>query len=208
MRLRHKTPSRRDLTTRNPTKNWALHKTDLQEDFNNYCGYCNSYDGFRHTYYEVDHFVPKDLIIKNGWAIGLTQYSNLVYSCKFCNNNKLAYWPSNSYIRYHFRGKGFYDPCDVEYDKQFYRTSKGEIRGKTRLGKWMCQYAFKFDERKDGIILLWQLDSLRRTIEALNAELSKHKSNSKIYGQIDDNLNKFARNYYRVHKELIEFYNQ
>ena len=85
--LRETIPARRVNPTLNPTgSDWSHHKPDLKEDFNSHCGYCYSYDGYRHTYFEVDHFVPKSLILKNGWGISLTQYTNLVYSCKFCNN--------------------------------------------------------------------------------------------------------------------------
>ena len=59
MKVRATLPIRRTVTTNNPTgKNWSKHKPDLREDFNNCCGYCGSFDGFRHTYFEVDHFIP------------------------------------------------------------------------------------------------------------------------------------------------------
>src|ERR1700744_4369950 len=90
--LRNKVPSRRPVPTRSPKDNWRDHKEDLKTDFNHCCGYCDAYDGFRDAYYEVDHFVPKSFFK----TISLTQYSNLVYSCRFCNNNKRAKWPSQS----------------------------------------------------------------------------------------------------------------
>lgn len=88
MKVREYLPSRRKSPSRKPTgENWSDHKPDLKEDFHSHCAYCGSYDGFRHTYFEVDHFVPKSLFRQVG---GITdcQYDNLVYSCKFCNNKK------------------------------------------------------------------------------------------------------------------------
>jgi 5-methylcytosine-specific restriction endonuclease McrA len=208
IRFRDKDPLRRQAPTRQPTKNWSLHKDDLKIDFNSYCGYCHSYDGYRHTYFEVDHFVPKDLIIKNKWLISLTEYSNLVYSCKFCNNAKLNKWPSNSSTKYCHYGKGYIDPCHVDFNKQFYRTNRGAIRGKTRLGKWMYKEAFKFDQREPGIILLWNVNILRLVIEELISKLNRCKYGSTRYKAIKTKLDKFGLKYFLIHKELMEYYDQ
>lgn len=67
MTVREKLPIRRTKTTNQPSnRDWSEHKPDLKEDFNSCCGYCDSYDGFRHTYFEVDHFVPKSLFEISG----------------------------------------------------------------------------------------------------------------------------------------------
>ena len=205
-KFRDISPSRRKVPTKKPSKDWGLHKPDLKIDFNNHCGYCHSYDGFRHTYYEVDHFVPKDLIKKNKWTISLTEYGNLVYSCKFCNNKKLNQWPSNSSTVFKIRNKGFVDPCHVDYDSLFYRTVDGAIRTKNSLGKWMATVAFKFDERERSIIVLWNLNSLRQTIDALIIQIKKYPKTSVKYKAIESKLGKFALEYYKFHKELMEYY--
>lgn len=206
-KFRDRQPARRVKPTKKPRTNWTAHKPDLQTDFNNHCGYCHSYDGFRNTYYEVDHFVPKELIKKNNWAISLVTYSNLVYSCKFCNNNKLNIWPSNSPTVFRIRSKGFVDPCNIDYDKHFYRTNKGAIKGKTPLGKWMATKAFKFDERERSIIVLWNLNTLRKIIEELEIQLSRNAINSRKYNSIKVELERCAYEYVKFDKELIEFYN-
>ena len=78
MTVREIRPIRRTSPTRNPTgSNWADHKPDLQQDFHLHCGYCGSYDGFRNTYFEVDHFIPKSLFILGG-KITYCHYDNLV----------------------------------------------------------------------------------------------------------------------------------
>lgn len=207
MNVREKTPIRRLVTTKQPTgKNWSDHKPDLKEDFNNCCGYCGSYDGFRHTYFEVDHFVPKSLFEKNG-EIGYCQYDNLTYSCKYCNNKKGNLWPSNDETIHHINDEGFIDACSSEYDKHLYRTSTGSIMWQTTLGKWMATKAFKFDEREPSIILLWNLNELRKTINALISELEYYPEGGDIYNSIKTNLGDFTLKYFVFHQELIDYYN-
>ena len=204
--LRDKVPIRRVVPTKKPRKNWALHKDDLMVDFNNHCGYCDSYDGFSHTYFEVDHFVPKNLIRSNAWPISLVEYSNLVYSCKFCNNNKLDNWPSNSSTVYHRYNKGFIDPCNINFDTHFYRTRSGEIRWKTKLGKWMYSEAFKFDERIDGIKLLWNLNRIRKARLILISKRRYYAINSRKYNAITKEIQKLNDKYVPIHEELMDYY--
>ena len=208
MNVRDKTPIRRLSTTKQPTgKNWSEHKPDLQEDFNNCCGYCGSFDGFRHTYYEVDHFIPKSLFEKNG-KIGYCQYDNLTYSCKYCNNNKSSLWPSNDETIPHINNEGFIDACSSEYDLHLYRTSTGSIMWHTPLGKWMATKAFKFDERERSIIVLWNLNELRKTINALISELDQYQVDDDTYKSIKANLGDYALKYFVFHQELMDYYNE
>ena len=158
MKVRDKLPKRRPLTTKTPNEGkWTEHKPDLREDFHSHCGYCGSYDGYRHTWYEVDHFIPKSLL---GGKISDVEYSNLVYSCKFCNNKKLAKWPTEDISIPNANDKGFIDPCDKEYDSHLYRTSDGGIMWRTDLGKWMWETAFKFDERNYSALNLMAAKSI------------------------------------------------
>ena len=114
MKVRELLPVRRPIPTESPSEgNWTLHKPDLREDFHSHCGYCGSYDGYRHTWYEVDHFIPKSLL---DGKISNVEYKNLVYSCKFCNNKKLAKWPSKDIKIPVLNNQGFIDPCDANYD--------------------------------------------------------------------------------------------
>lgn len=207
--LRDKTPLRRINPSSAPTgSNWSEHKPNLKEDFHSHCGYCHSFDGYSHTYFEVDHFVPKSEIIKNGWNISLTQYNNLVYSCKFCNNKKLNKWLTNSCTIFNDGKSGFVDPCNPSYDTHFYRTSNGAIRSRTPLGKWMFREAFKFDERERSIIVLWNMNKLRQIIDALITQLNIYSVSSGDYNSIKLKLGEFLLQYYIFHKELIEYYSQ
>lgn len=204
--LREKTPVRRKKPTKNPTgEKWSEHKPDLRIDFDYRCGYCNSFDGFRHTYFEVDHFIPKDFFKPLG-NISLTQYDNLVYSCKFCNNSKRAKWPSQREDIYHINNEGFEDPATPLYDTHFYRTKDGGIMWSTPLGKWMFSRAFKFDERQNGIKILWNLDRLRNILNELRDLLNTFDNNSNEYKKIEGNMKVFSLEYTKYHEELIEFY--
>ncbi|MBT3168233.1 MAG: HNH endonuclease [Candidatus Cloacimonetes bacterium] len=207
MNVRDQIPKRRSTPTKNPTgKRWSEHKPDLKEDFNSCCGYCGSFDGFRHTYFEVDHFIPKSLFEKNG-NIEYCQYDNLIYSCKFCNNKKGKLWPSQDENVPIINDEGFIDVCEAEYEKHLYRTSRGSIMWNTPLGKWMATKAFKFDERERSIIILWNLNELRKIIDALIIELNNYKEDADNYLVIRTNLGTYTIQYYIYHKELMAYYN-
>lgn len=206
MNVRDNLPQRRPNPTKNPTgNNWSQHKPDLREDFHKHCAYCGSYDGFSHTWFEVDHFVPKSLFVKTG-NIGLCQYDNLVYSCKFCNNVKLSKWPSKDETIPIIDDKGFVNPCSVDYDTHLYRTNSGSIRWQTDLGKWMVEIGFKFDERDYCIKLLWNLNQLRKSIDTLVFEAKKHDSKSDEHKVIISKAEGFALDYFLFHRDLMEHY--
>lgn len=207
MNVREKLPQRRLVTTNNPSgTNWSEHKSDLKEDFHSHCGYCGSYDGFRHTYFEVDHFIPKSFFEKNG-NIEYCHYPNLVYSCKFCNNKKLSKWPSQREDIFHINDEGFIDPCDLDYENHLYRTNSGGILWKTKLGEWMVKKAFKFDERDNSIKLLWEINQKRNLIDSFINEQSNWPKKSDEYEKIDEKLRELCLEYYKLDKELMEFYN-
>lgn len=207
MKVRDVLPVRRKIPTKNPTgNNWSEHKSDLQKDFHFHCAYCGSYDGDRHTYFEVDHFIPKSFFEKKG-NISYCQYDNLVYSCKFCNNNKSSKWPSQLEDVFHLNDEGFIDPCDIEFDEHLYRNSNGGIMWKSKLGEWMAKEAFKFDERDYSIKLLWELNKRRKLIDAFVLELNKRDENSEEYVKIKREAEKISLEYYIYKKELIEYYN-
>lgn len=205
-KVRDNLPQRRTVPSNNPTgDHWSAHKADLREDFHKHCGYCGSYDGFSHTYFEVDHFVPKSLFTTTG-KIGLCQYDNLVYSCKFCNNIKSNKWPSNDEAVPNINNQGFIDPVLDEYDKHVYRTNSGSIRWLTDLGKWMVEEGFKFDERDYCIKLLWELDELRKAFEFLVAEAKKCADHSEKYKEIISKAKDYSYEYMLFHLELVEYY--
>jgi len=206
MKVRDKLPQRRLNPTKNPEgNNWSQHKPDLREDFHKHCAYCGSFDGFSHTWFEVDHFVPKSLFSKTG-NIGLCQYDNLVYSCKFCNNVKLSKWPSKDETISNVNNKGFVNPCSDYYDIHLYRTNTGSIRWLTDLGKWMVEVGFKFDERDYAVKLLWELNQLRKAIDILTLEAKKHSEDSEEYNNIIKKSQEYGLKYFLYRNELDEYY--
>lgn len=206
MKVRDQLPKRRKVPTQTPTgKNWSEHKPDLRIDFNMHCGYCGSFDGFSHTYFEVDHFVPKSLF-EVGNRITYCQYDNLVYSCKFCNNIKSSKWPSNDEAIAYINNQGFVDPEESFYDDQIYRTSSGSIRWQTDLGRWIVETGFKFDERDYSVKLLWQLNQLRKCIKLLITESKKYAVGSEKQLEITSKAGEFALEYFIYHNDLMAFY--
>lgn len=207
MNVREPLPIRRLVPTKTPKEgNWTEHKSDLQEDFHFQCGYCGSFDGFRHTWFEVDHFIPKSLFKPLG-EISTEEYTNLVYSCKFCNNNKSSKWPSGDVYIPNINDEGFVDPCSEEYDKHLYRVNDGSILWKTNLGKWMWKTAFKFDERNYSIKLLWELNQLHKLILSFAKELSKMDEQSAEYQDLKSKAGDFSFKYFLIHDELMNYYN-
>jgi len=155
-RIKH--PQRRNITR--VVTSYNDHKADLRIDFNEHCGYCDCWDKFKTTYYEIDHFVPKSILTKKL----KTDYSNLVYSCKSCNNAKSNQWPTNDQNICNQNNQGFIDPCQSDYALQFERSDNGEIRWATELGKWMF-IALKLHKPHHAII--WQLERLGAMIDEI-----------------------------------------
>ena len=201
--LREKTPKRRPITT--VVSTWGDHKPDLKIDFNDRCAYCDSHDGYRHTWYEVDHFIPKAFFRQFG-KITDTQYDNLVYSCKFCNNGKHNKWPTESETIYNDGKIGFVDPCSDEYDTHFYRNADGSIMWASDVGKWMYQIAFKFDQRERGIKLLWNLQKLKSLIIVLDPIVEQLNADGKNHTDAHRKLLEYTLAYFKFENELKAYY--
>lgn len=114
--------------------NYRDYRPFLREDFGKRCGYCNDYDTFRIDRYEIDHFVPVTLDKDRK-----TDYSNLVYACKSCNNSKSDTWPTGDTGNPNDGKIGWIDPCSKEYAMQFERDEYGAIIPKTDMGEWMFE---------------------------------------------------------------------
>lgn len=207
MKVRENLPQRRPNPTKTPTGDrWSQHKPDLKEDFHSHCGYCGSYDGFRHTYFEVDHFIPKD-VFKSLGNISVNEYSNLVYSCKFCNNYKSSKWPSQREDISHINDEGFIDPCNKEYDGHLYRTIDGGIMWRSNLGKWMAINAFRFDIRMSAIKLLWQVNQRRKLVLEYAKILANMDERDADYAKAKEIAHNLGFEYTLLHNELIDYYN-
>ena len=134
------------------------YKPLLREDFHERCGYCGDHDFFSDTFYEIDHFVPKKISVERE-----NDYSNLVYSCRSCNNSKRAKWPTGNSQKPNDGMEGWIDPCDPDYANQFERLSDGSVKSKTELGHWMWK----------ALTLGNPIHRLKWTLEQLRIELMK-----------------------------------
>ncbi len=178
--FRKSSPQRRtNISNRNK---YVDYKPELREDFHQRCGYCGDHDFFRETYYEIDHFIPTSLE-----KSGLNIYTNLVYSCRSCNNSKRGKWPTGNPQKANDGVEGWIDPCDPLYSHQFERLSDGSIRAISKLGEWMWsalnlgnpshRLTWKLEEIKN---LLAQTDNMDindpielRNIKELNTKYRK-----------------------------------
>lgn len=192
--FRAKQPLRRDTVLEVST--YKKHLIPLKEDFNHRCGYCDDSYTWRTIWYEIDHFVPQ----KKFPHRDSTDYNNLVFACRSCNNSKRAKWPTENEYLSHDGNKGFIDPCDEEYDKQFERKKDGVIKFKTNLGKWMF-HALKLHRPQHQII--WLIDQLDYNIDELETLLDRI-SDEQVKSQVQENLNMLLLSYRKYTKKLGE----
>lgn len=186
--FRKDTPKRREIKTE--VAKYSDHKYDLKKDYKCRCGYCNDIDIWRTVWFEIDHFVPQKYLksIKN------TDYSNLVYACRACNNSKRAHWPTEDELVHNKSNEGFIDPCDDEYEKQFERYNDGRIIHKTQLGKWMY-YKLKLYKPQHEII--WQIEELDNLIEECEKLIDKTDNLA-----LNNRVLKLYREYRKYTKQL------
>jgi len=133
---------------------YTLFKPYIREDFNKRCGYCDDLDIYHGGVrgYQIDHFkphsIPKFTPLKK-------EYSNLVYSCPFCNRAKSNKWKDVG---------GFIDPCEDEYDNHLARNNRGQIVSKTEQGKYIYENLNLHLKRHE---LLWMIEKIIQQKEEL-----------------------------------------
>jgi hypothetical protein len=186
-------------------RDYREHRDNLREDFEKRCGYCNDPDFFKTAYYEIDHFIPKNFLkekypITEEYENKEQEYSNLVYSCHFCNNAKGKQWPTGSMEIHHENNAGFIDPCNIEYDKQFERNEKGEIISRTELGNWIYK-TLKLWKPEHAFI--WHLDELKQSIDEIEKIIAKKNSIEKE--QLEKMHYLFLKKYYEYDNQLREY---
>lgn len=189
--FRKETPKRREIKTE--VAKYSDHRTELKKDYKCRCGYCNDVDIWRTVWFEIDHFVPQKYLK----TIKDTDYSNLVYACRACNNSKRAHWPTGDELIHHKNDEGFIDPCDDEYEKQFVRSQNGRIIYQTQLGKWMY-YKLKLHKPQHEII--WQIEELDNLIDDCEKLIEK-TDNAALKNRILD----LYREYRKYTKQLSNF---
>lgn len=163
MKLREKIPTRSRGIKRQV--DYYAYRIQLKSDFNCRCGYCDDRDVPRAASFEIDHFVPQRID-----ATKVTEYTNLVYACKSCNNAKHAKWPTGDKEKPNDGKVGWIDPCSNDYDAQFERGDDGKIHPVTELGKWMYDN-LKLWKRQHEI--LWNCERLEDNINSLDELFDK-----------------------------------
>jgi len=201
--LRKKIPKRRIV--KEIVGDYRAHRKSLEEDFNHRCGYCDDIDIFKRAHYEIDHFIPKSFLkkifpITEEYKNKEQEYSNLVYSCHFCNNAKGEEWPTGSMEIHNKDNTGFIDPCKSEYDNQFERNEKGEIIPKTELGKWIHK-TLKLWKPEHSYI--WHLNELKQNIDEIKKIIDKKDTFERE--KLEKLLYFFLNNYYKYHNQLMEY---
>jgi uncharacterized protein (TIGR02646 family) len=150
--VRDRPPVRRDAQ---PKDAYHKYRAELREDFNNSCGYCGDSDErCDKSIFHIDHFAPKSLFPELGLA-----YTNLVYSCRYCNVSKSNHWIGVDASVSNNGAAGFIDPCSTEYEINLGRSSSGRIYAKTIVGSYILK------RLKLGLLrheLLWQSRRIRQ----------------------------------------------
>lgn len=148
--------------------NYRNYKEYLRTDFSKRCGYCDDLDYYNGGMrgYHIDHFKPKSKF-KDLENI----YSNLIYSCPYCNLSKHDDWPAGKSTTNIKNNKGYIDPCDSSYSTQHFSRSKtGKIIPNTEVAKYMYR-KLKLGLKRHQLIWLKeivyiQLKELKMLIDA------------------------------------------
>ncbi len=137
LNFRNSVPRRNpDITTK---PKYQSYRDELKIDFQSKCWYCDDSSDLGIRYFAIDHFVPK----KPKWwvhPIPDNEYTNLVYSCSFCNGAKSNKWPTKRHDVHHDAWVWFIDPAQHEYDRMFTRDKDGAIRS---TWYWPSDYVHK-----------------------------------------------------------------
>jgi len=165
--FREKNPSKRKIEI--VVSKYQDHKPDLRIDFNNRCGYCDDHDTWRNSFYEIDHFLPKEYLTKEEQK----DYKYLVYSCRYCNNSKRSKWPTKDKDKPNDGKIGFEIPWISDYSDIFKRDDKGRIISDSDIGNWMIKN-LNLGLRRHSII--WQLDKFKRVVEQIKLHYIGKKS--------------------------------
>ena len=185
--FRDHTPKRRNITRE--VSSYGDHRDDLKKDFKDRCGYCNDIDNWRFIWFEIDHFIPKTRNKKPFLTIKTeTDFSNLVYSCRSCNNAKRNKWPSNDENIPYINDEGFIDPCENEYNNQFNRDKSGRINPKTDLGNWMYK-AMKLYKPQHEI--LWNIEQLHLLIKEIRVLVKENPNDLDLMNRLIDLYNTY-----------------
>jgi len=190
MKLREKTPVHKtDIAHK---EDYHAYREQLASDFNHRCGYCDDRDVPRVASFEIDHFVPQTVDSSK-----VTDYANLVYACKSCNNAKRAKWPTRDKDIPNNGKVGWIDPCSKDYEDQFERLEDGKIHPLTELGTWMYDNLKLWKKQHE---ILWNSERLEANIKKFEILFDEG-----LFP--DEQKDSLIRLYRQYHSVLDSFYN-
>lgn len=153
------------------------------------------------TPFEIDHFIPKAVFREKRIDLE-TEYTNLVYSCKKCNNAKRQQFSGNIDAR-NPTNELFYDPVLTDYNTIFYRNEIGAIDSNDDKGKKSITLLKLY---RPIHILAWICEELNDTAErleaAVNAELDGPRKQT-----LERALNKINNQYRKLSRLFTAAYN-
>lgn len=162
----------------------------LKEDFGNMCGYCGKDFNIIKCPYQKDHLIPEYIAKKVGRLDLLTDYNNLVYSCRVCNRNKWKKWPFDNVDKIHDDRVGFVDPATDEFDEHLMRDETGRIVPKTQVGDYMYKI-FNFSNRLTDV--WWKLSVISKEIDSI-LEKEETVDGLKQYRRLHKQFDSFMEN--------------
>lgn len=198
----------RDFREHTITRSTPPHKNDYHDyknvlcaDFCGRCAYCNLHYNSITTPYEIDHFVPKKYFegVRDDL---LTDYNNMVFSCKKCNRAKSSQFmgdltlptPTNDL---------FYDPVSVDYNQIFYRDEHGAIASNDPKGKESIK---RLKLYRPIHTLGWLCEELDKTIDQLENAI-RAESNPEKKALLEAAMSKMEHQARRYNKLFIASYN-
>lgn len=161
-------------------------KIVLQNDFSYNCAYCNDRDTYSGGIdnYHIEHFAPRSKF--NEYEF---KFSNLFYSCPYCNRAKSNKWITNDPNVSFKDGQGFVNPCTDEYDNHLDRNDFGAIYYKTDLGKYMYIELKLYLKRHQVNYLLDKIIKQRHILKEMKDRKSISKDKKDLLENIISKLN-------------------
>lgn len=179
-----------------PKANYSGYRETLKKDFCGHCAYCNMNDDLFPISFEIDHFVPKSICKAVDRLDLITKYTNLVYSCRKCNNAKGNQFdgditdsnPTNEL---------FYDPVLNDYNDYFYRNEFGAICSNTEKGKDQIERLKLF---RPLYALSWICEETNSLAEKMKVAIEKEANTQtkEKLSSVYDLLNEQFRIFYKL----------
>lgn len=149
-------------------RDYKSYKEYLANDFSHRCAYCNLKDSSVTSFFEIDHFVPKSIVeAKPCYKYLITDYNNLMYTCRNCNNAKSDQYEGDI-NNDPYENRLFYNPVTTDMNKIFFRDEYGGINSEDVLGNeminrlnlylpihnlaWICELLDDLTNRLDAAI--------------------------------------------------------